>query len=251
MSRFTGKKAVVTGGTHGMGLGIVQGLIDGGAEVVLTGRSEAKVESARGLLTSPAAHVVRSDATSAADIEALGTLVADTLGQVDAVFVNHGVAEFQTLDNLTEESFDKQFAVNTKGAVFTVKRLAPLVRDGGSFTFTTVANDLIFPGLTAYSGSKEGLQAITKVLAAEFLPRRIRVNSVAPGYIKTPSMGVPGLSDAERAAFEAEGDQSPLGRLGSIEEVAAAALFLGFDATYTTAAELPVDGGFAQGIASA
>lgn len=248
MARFTGKKTVVTGGTHGMGLGIAQALADGGAEVVLTGRDERKVEQARDQLRTPGVHVVRSDATSAADIDALGGFVADTLGHVDAVFVNHGVAEFQTLGELTADSFDRQFAVNTKGAVFTVKRLAPLLRDGGSVTFTTVANDRIFPGLSGYSGSKEALHAIAKVLAAEFLPRRIRVNSVAPGYIKTPSMGVPGLSDAERAAFEAEGDQTPLGRLGSIEEVAAAALFLGFDATYTTAAELPVDGGFAQGL---
>lgn len=248
MARFTGKKAVVTGGTHGMGLGIVQELVDGGAEVVLTGRNEQKIEQARDLLPA-AAHVVRSDAANIADINALGELVADRLGTVDAVFVNHGVAEFETLDQLTEASFDRQFEVNTKGAVFTVKRLAPLLRDGGSVTFTTVANDRIFPGLSGYSGSKEALRAIAQVLAAEFLPRRIRVNAVAPGYIKTPSMGVPGLTDAERAAFEAEGDQTPFGRLGTIAEVAAAALFLGFDATYTTGAELPVDGGFAQGLA--
>lgn len=248
MERFTGTKAVVTGGTHGMGLGIAQALLDGGAEVVLTGRDERKVEAARDRLASDRALVVRSDATSAADIEALGALAAERLGRLDAVFVNHGLAEFQTLDELTEASFDRQFAVNTKGAVFTVKGLAPLLRDGGSITFTTVANDRIFPGLTAYSGSKEALQAITKVLAAEFLPRRIRVNTVAPGYIKTPSMGVAGLSEAERTAFEAEGDRTPFGRLGSIEEVAAAALFLGFDATYTTGVELPVDGGFAQGL---
>lgn len=248
MARFSGRKAVVTGGTHGMGLGIVEALLAEGAEVVLTGRDERKVEVARDRLAGAQAHVVRSDATSAADIDALGALAADRLETLDAVFVNHGVAQFQTLAQLTPESFDRQFAVNTKGAVFTIQRLAPLVRDGGSITVTTVANDRIFPGLSGYSGSKEALDAIVKVLAAELLPRRIRVNAVAPGYIDTPSMGVPGLTDAERAAFAAEGDTTPFGRLGTIAEVAAAALFLGFDATYTTGVELPVDGGFAQGL---
>jgi NAD(P)-dependent dehydrogenase (short-subunit alcohol dehydrogenase family) len=250
MSKLAGRKAVVTGGTHGMGLAIVEALLDGGAEVVATGRNEQKLEAARTRLAGRAVHVVRSDAASLADIAALGDLAAEQLGAVDAVFLNHGIAEIETLEQITEASFDRHFDINTKGALFTVKALAPLVRDEGAFVLTTVANDLIYPGLSNYSGSKEALQAIAKVLAAEFLPRRIRVNSVAPGYIKTPTMGVAGLTDAERAAFEQEGNETtPFKRHGTVEEVAAAALFLAFDATYTTAAELPVDGGFAQGIA--
>ncbi|MEV0649125.1 SDR family oxidoreductase [Phytomonospora sp. NPDC050363] len=249
MGRFDGKKAVVTGGTHGMGLGIAEALLAEGAEVILTGRNEKKIEEARTALAGRAAHVVRSDAASMADIDALGTLAAERLGTVDALFVNHGVAEIQTLADVTEEAWDRHFDVNAKGAFFTVQRLAPLLADGGAVVFTTVANDLIFPGLSAYSGSKEAAQAVAKVLAAEFLPRRIRVNSVAPGFIKTPTMGVAGLSDERRAEFEEQGDrQTPLQRHGTIAEVAAAALFLAFDATFTTAVELPVDGGFAQGI---
>jgi NAD(P)-dependent dehydrogenase (short-subunit alcohol dehydrogenase family) len=250
MSRYAGKKAVVTGGTHGMGRAIVDALLDGGAEVVLTGRSEITVEKARTDLEARPAHVVRSDASSMADIAALGTFVADTLGTVDAVFVNHGIAEIdQPLEAVTEVSYDRQFAVNAKGAFFTVQRLAPLVRDGGAIVLTTVANDHIFPGMSAYSGSKEALRAFGQVLAAEFLPRRIRVNAVAPGFIKTPTMGVAGMSDAERAAFEEQGGTiTPLQRMGTVEEVATAALFLAFDATFTTGVELAVDGGWAQGI---
>ncbi|AJP02721.1 short-chain dehydrogenase [Streptomyces cyaneogriseus subsp. noncyanogenus] len=249
MNTYAGKKAVITGGTHGMGLAMAKALLDGGAEVVLTGRNEKTLEEARTELASRPVHVVRSDAASLADIDALGTLVEERLGRVDALFVNHGTAEFQTLQEATEESFDRQFTVNTKGSFFTVKRLAPLVSDGGSLVFTTVANDVIFPGLSAYSGSKEALRAIAQVLAAELLPRRIRVNAVAPGFIETPTMGVVGLTEEERAAFLEQGKTStPLQRNGTVEEVAKAALFLAFDATFTTGVELPVDGGWGQGL---
>jgi NAD(P)-dependent dehydrogenase (short-subunit alcohol dehydrogenase family) len=249
MSRFTGRKAVVTGGTHGMGLAIVRALLAEGAEVVLTGRNRRNVEEARAALSGAAAHVVRSDAGSMTDIMALADLTRERLGHVDHLFVNHGFAEFSELGAVTEESWDRHFAVNTKGAFFTVQAIAPLIEDGGSIVFTTVANDVVFPGLSAYSGSKEATRAVAHVLAAEFLPRRIRVNSVAPGFIKTPTMGVSGLTDEQRREFERQGDDTtPLGRNGTAEEVATAALFLAADATFTTNVELAVDGGFAQGL---
>ncbi|MEV2253831.1 SDR family oxidoreductase [Streptomyces sp. NPDC050147] len=252
MSRFTGKKAVVTGGTHGMGLAIVKALLAEGAEVVLTGRSEKTLEEARSELKGEAAHVVRSDAASMADIAALADLAQEKLGRVDHLFVNHGVAEFAELAEVTEASWDRHFAINTKGTFFTVQALAPLMEDGGSIVFTTVANDVVFPGLSAYSASKEAMRALGHVLAAELLPRKIRVNSVAPGFIKTPTMGVTGLTEEQRREFEQQGDKStPLGRNGTVEEVAAASLFLAADATFTTNVELAVDGGFAQGLVAA
>ncbi|WP_329101811.1 SDR family oxidoreductase [Micromonospora sp. NBC_01699] len=250
MTRYAGRKAVVTGGTHGMGLAIVKALLDGGAEVVLTGRNEKTLEEARTELRSRPAYVVRSDAASMADIDALGTLVADRLGRVDALFVNHGIAELDApLERVTEASYDRQFDINTKGSFFTVQRLAPLIPDGGAIVFTTVANDLVFPGMSIYSASKDALRSFAHVFAAEMLPRRIRVNSVAPGFIKTPTMGVAGMTDADRAAFEEQGNEiTPLRRMGTVEEVATAALFLAFDATFSTNVELSVDGGFAQGL---
>lgn len=243
------KKAVVTGGTHGMGLAIVRDLLARGAEVVLTGRNERNIEEARTALKGEAAHVVRSDAGSMADIAALGHLVGERLGSVDYLFVNHGVAQFAELAEVTEEAWDRHFAVNAKGAFFTVQRLAPLLNDGGAVVFTTVANDVVFPGLSAYSASKEAMRAFAHVLAVELLPRKIRVNSVAPGYIKTPSMGVADLTEEERREFERQGDEStPLRRMGTVEEAAAAALFLAETATFTTNVELAVDGGLAQGL---
>jgi NAD(P)-dependent dehydrogenase (short-subunit alcohol dehydrogenase family) len=246
--KFAGTTAVVTGGTHGMGLAIVEALLDGGAEVLLTGRNEKTLEARTALKGRPA-HVVRSDAADMADIAALADTVRDRLGGIDHLFVNHGIAEFAELAEVTEEAWDRHFTVNTKGSFFTVQALEPLLRDGGSIVFTTVVNDVVFPGLSAYSASKEAVRAFAHVLAAELLPRMIRVNSVAPGFIKTPTMGVAGLTEVERREFERQGNETtPLRRNGTVEEVAAAALFLAADAMFTTNVELAVDGGFAQGL---
>jgi NAD(P)-dependent dehydrogenase (short-subunit alcohol dehydrogenase family) len=249
MGRYSGKKAVVTGGTIGIGLATVKALVEGGAEVLLTGRNEQNLEAARRELGSRA-HVVRSDTASLADIHALGAAIQEKLGQVDFLFINAGVASLETFNQVTEASYDLTFNVNTKGAFFTVQRLAPLIREGGSIVFTTsIANETGTSGMSVYSGSKAALRSFTQVFAAELLPRRIRVNAVSPGFIKTPTMGAAGASEEILAAFEKEGNEiTPMKRIGSPEEVARAVLFLAFDATFTTGIELPVDGGLAQSL---
>jgi NAD(P)-dependent dehydrogenase (short-subunit alcohol dehydrogenase family) len=246
-TKYAGKKAVVTGGTHGMGLAIVMALVEGGAEVLLTGRNEQNLEAARRKLGSRGAHVARSDTSRLSDIEALGALVEQKLGQIEAVFINAGVSELEPFDQVTEASYDRQFDVNAKGAFFTAQRLAPLIQDGGAIVFTTVANGPASPNLSVYSGSKAALRAFAQVFAAELVSRGIRVNAVGPGFIDTPTMGVAGLSDEERTALKKLGDEiTPMKRHGSAEEVARAALFLAFDATFTTGIELAVDGGLQQ-----
>ncbi|WP_051326250.1 SDR family NAD(P)-dependent oxidoreductase [Glycomyces tenuis] len=244
-----GKRAVVTGGTIGMGLAIVQALTDRGAEVLYTGRNEQRLAEAQASLNTPLAHPVRADATDMTDLAALARQASDTLDGIDYLFVNQGIAEFQTLEEVTEESWDRVFNVNTKGSFFTVQHLAPLIAEGGSIVFTTVSNDEIFPGLSAYSGAKEAVAAFAKVLAAELLPRGIRVNAVAPGFILTPTMGVAELTEEQRAEFIEQGNAStPMGRGGTVEEIASAALYLAVDATFVTGVELPVDGGFGKGL---
>jgi NAD(P)-dependent dehydrogenase (short-subunit alcohol dehydrogenase family) len=246
MGKYTGKRAVVIGGTQGIGLATVKALLEGGAEVLVTGRNEQKLEAVRREL-GLRVHVVRSDTANLADIDALGALVEEKLGQVDFVFVNAGYAKLEPFAQVTEASYDQTFNTNTKGAFFTAQRLAPLVRDGGSMVFTTVAEATGTAGLSVYSGSKAALRALAQVLAAELLPRRIRVNTVGPGFIKTPTLGVYGASEEELAAFEKVGNEiTPMKRLGSPDEVARAVLFLAFDATFTTGVELTVDGGLSR-----
>ncbi|MDQ3135267.1 MAG: SDR family oxidoreductase [Acidobacteriota bacterium] len=247
MSKYAGKKVVVTGGTAGIGLATVRALLEGGAEVLLTGRNEQTLDAVRREL-GPRAHVVRSDAASMADIDALAATVAEKFGQVDFVFINAGFCKLAPFEQVTEAEYDQTFGVNTKGVYFTVQRLAPLVREGGSFLFmTSIADELGYPTMSVFSGSRAAVRSFARVLAAELLPRGIRVNAVSPGFIRTPSMGIDGASEDEVAAFVKEGEEiTPMKRIGTLDEIARAVLFLGFDATFTTGAELPVDGGLSQ-----
>ncbi|PSL48629.1 hypothetical protein B0I31_12416 [Saccharothrix carnea] len=247
MSRYADKKAVVIGGTHGMGLAIAAALLDEGAAVVATGRDETNVDKA-GAELGERAVVVRSDVTSMGDIAALGELVAERFGRFHYLFVNVGTAVLEPIVAVTEESYDRQFAVNTKGAFFTVQRLLPLMEDGGAMVFTSsIADEGGQPTMGVYSATKAALFSFAQVLASELLPRRIRVNAVSPGFIDTPSMGVPGLTAEQRTVLQAVGDEmTPMKRHGSAEEVARAALFLAADATFTTGVKLPVDGGLGE-----
>lgn len=247
MGKYQGKKAVVIGGTHGMGRAAAEALIAEGAEVLLTGRNPRTVEAARREFGAKA-EVVASDIASLKDIAELALRVADGIGHIDFLFVNAGYSKLEPVGDVTEASYDRIFDVNTKGAFFTVQRLLPLIRDGGSIVFTTsVANESGAPGMSIYGGAKAAVTAFMRVMASELLPRRIRVNSVSPGFIDTPTMGVVEATPEEQAEFRKIGDAvTPMGRHGTVEEVARAVLYLGFEATFTTGIELVVDGGLNQ-----
>lgn len=245
MSRFSGKKAVVSGGTHGMGFAIAKGLLDGGADVLVTGRNERNIEAAR--KTLPGAHVVRTDVANMADIAALRRVVDDKFRAIDFLFINAGVSVLGPLDSVTEETYDHMFDINTKGAFFTAQQFVPLIRSGGAIVFTTLADGPATANLSVYSGSKAAVRAFAQVFAAELVTKGIRVNAVGPGFIDTPTLGVAGLTPEERAEMAKLGDEvTPMKRHGTPDEVARAALFLAADATFTTGVELAVDGGLMQ-----
>jgi NAD(P)-dependent dehydrogenase (short-subunit alcohol dehydrogenase family) len=252
MSRFQGKKAVVIGGTHGMGLAVAQALMDGDAEVLITGRNEKNLADACQALGG-SVHAVRSDVASMGDIAVLSAEVGQKLGEIDVLHVNAGVSELEPFDQVTEASYDRQFDINTRGAFFTTQRLIPLIKEGGAIVFTSsIAEDSGIAGMAVYSASKAALRAFGKVLASELLPRKIRVNVVSPGFIDTPTMGVAGASAEERAAFMKVGDEvTPMKRHGTPAEVARAVLFLAFDATFTTGERIKVDGGLGQDLSPA
>jgi NAD(P)-dependent dehydrogenase (short-subunit alcohol dehydrogenase family) len=250
LNKLVEKKAVVIGGTHGMGLAVVKSLLDKGAEVLLTGRNKKNMETIRHELANEKVHILQSDVAKMDDIQALGEVVEEKLKKVDFVFFNAGIAKLEPFDQVTEASYDQSFNINTKGAFFTIQRLAPIIKDGGSIVFTSsVADEGGSPGMSVYSATKAAVRSLASGFATELLPRGIRVNVVSPGFIDTPTMGVAGLSDAERAEFMKLGDElTPMKRHGTVDEVAAAVLFLAFDATFTTGTKLVVDGGLSQGI---
>jgi NAD(P)-dependent dehydrogenase (short-subunit alcohol dehydrogenase family) len=244
MGLYEGRRVVIVGGTSGFGFTTAKLLVDGGARVLVTGRGAEALARAERELGQPA---VRSDAADLRAIDALADRVRAEFGPVDALFVNAGITRPTPFGETSEQVYDELFAVNAKGPYFTVQKLAPLLADGAGVVLTTsVANVKGLPATGAYAASKAALRSMTRTLARELSPRGIRVNAVSPGPIDTGILqrSMP-AEDAERAmaGFVAT---NPMHRAGEPVEVARAVLFLAFDATFTTGAELAVDGGASQ-----
>jgi NAD(P)-dependent dehydrogenase (short-subunit alcohol dehydrogenase family) len=247
MGQYDGKRAVITGGTSGMGLATAKLLLDQGARVLVTGSTKKTVDTAREALGKNAI-VMASDATVLADIDAVAARAKSELGAIDFLFINAGYGKFGPLEGMSEAVYDEMFNVNMKGPYFAAQKLAPLMPSGSAIVLTTsIANVKGMPMLSAYAAAKAGLRSLARSLAAEFLPRGIRVNAISPGPIDTPVMlktGMPKDQMDQRLKQAAEGH--PMKRIGRPEEIAKAALFLAFDATFTNGHELPVDGGMTQ-----
>ncbi|WP_189815091.1 SDR family oxidoreductase [Streptomyces olivaceoviridis] len=246
MGKYEGRHVVITGGSSGLGLATAQLFVDEGARVLITGRDRDALDAARDQLGGNAI-AVRSDAASLPDIEALADRVKTGFGTVDALFANAGVSGFAPFEATGEELFDHLLAINAKGPYFTVQKLAPLLAEGSGVVFTTsVANVLGLPLLSAYAAGKAAVRSMTRSLARELLPRKIRVNAVSPGPIDTGILEKSMPKEAAEATKAQTAADIPMLRLGNPAEVARAVAFLAFDATYTTGAELAVDGGGSQ-----
>jgi NAD(P)-dependent dehydrogenase (short-subunit alcohol dehydrogenase family) len=230
-----------------MGLATAKMLLDGGARVLVTGRSKEGLESAQKELANDAI-VVSSDARSLTDLDALASRAKAEFGAIDLLFVNAGFSIRAPLESITEAIYDEMFNLNTKGPLFAVQKFAPLINKGGAVVFTTsIDNEKGMPGQAAYGAAKAALRSFARTLAAELLPHEIRVNAVTPGPIDTPILDkvFPDKNAAAQMREKMPG-MVPMKRWGMSEEIAKAVLFLGFDATFTTGAELPVDGGWTQ-----
>lgn len=246
MGRYTNKVGVVTGGSTGIGFATARHFAAEGGRVIITGRSAKSLERAA-VEIGPQAVPLVADTSKLADIDRLVGKVRE-LGGLDFLFINAGIPRMSPLETEDEASYDEVLNVNTKGAYFTVQKLAPHIHEGGAVVLnTSVVNVKGFPAMSAYSASKAALRSLARTFATELLPRKIRVNAVSPGPIETPifeKMGIPEEAKADTARQFTE--VVPMKRFGRAEEVARAALYLGFDATFTTGAELPVDGGLSQ-----
>jgi NAD(P)-dependent dehydrogenase (short-subunit alcohol dehydrogenase family) len=242
---YSGKNAVITGGGAGMGFALAKLLVDGGARVAITGRSPATLDAARGLGESAVA--IRGDVASVSDLDALADRVEGELGTVEALFVNAGIAGTTPFGSTTEEVFDEMFAVNVKGAFFTVQKLAPLLSTGAGVVLTTSAANVIgMLDTSVYAAGKAALRSMARSFSRELLPRGIRVNAISPGPVDT---GILEKTMTEEAAAQFKAQvvaDNPMQRFGTPDEFAGAAAFLAFDATYTTGAEFAVDGGRTQ-----
>jgi NAD(P)-dependent dehydrogenase (short-subunit alcohol dehydrogenase family) len=246
MGKYDGKTVVITGGTSGFGLATAEYLLEAGARVLVTGHTKEALDAARGKLGGDAV-VVDSDAASLSDIAALADRVKAEFGTLDMLFANAGISRFVPFEAMPEAVYDQVLTVNAKGPYFTVQKLAPLMAEGSGVVLTTsVVNVKGLPMLSAYSASKAALRSMTRTLASELLPRGIRVNAVSPGPIDTGGLAKWVPAEAVEPTMAELRERNPMKRIGRPQEIVRAVVFLAFEATFTTGAELPVDGGASQ-----
>ncbi|ALO99994.1 Glucose dehydrogenase [Streptomyces hygroscopicus subsp. limoneus] len=248
MGQLTGKTAVVTGGTSGIGLAAAQRFAAEGAHVYITGRRKDALDKAAHEIDGNVT-AVQADSADLTDLDRLYATIADAGHHIDILFANAGGGTFATLEQVTEEHFDTTFDTNVKGTLFTVQKALPLLNDGASVILTgSTAGSVGNEAFGVYGASKAAIRSFARTWANELRGRTIRVNTIAPGPITTP--GLNGLAPDDEQAAQLRDTLAagvPLGRMGQPEEVANLALFLATDqSSYITGTEIFVDGGANQ-----
>jgi NAD(P)-dependent dehydrogenase (short-subunit alcohol dehydrogenase family) len=240
MSKLEGKVAVITGGTSGMALATAQTFVAEGAYVFIMGRRQETLDEAVKLIGRNVTGV-QGDAASLGDLDRLYDTVKREKGSLDIVFASAGSGESAMLGEITEEHFDTVFGLNTRGTLFTVQKALPLLNDGASIILNgSMVVVKGFPAFSVYSASKAALHAFARTWLNELKHRKIRVNVLHPGQVRTPIQEK--LFDADTIKqFES---MIPRGEMGRPDEIAKVALFLASDdSSYVNGVELFVDGG--------
>lgn len=248
MSKLTGKVAVVTGASKGIGASIAAHLAAEGAAVVVNYASSkegadrvvSEITSKGGKAIAVKANVAKPD-----EIKTLFDQALKAFGRLDILVNNAGIYEFGAIDQITPEHFHKQFDLNVLGLILStqeaVKHIGP---DGGSIiNISSVVATLAPPQAAVYSATKAAVDAVTRTFAKELGPRKVRVNSINPGLIETEGTRSHGITESEmRTQMEAS---TPLGRIGQPEDIAPVAVFLASsDSGWMTGETFYVSGGF-------
>lgn len=246
--KLDGKVAVVTGASKGIGAAIARRLAAEGAAVVVNYASsrdgadrvvgEIKGQGGRAV-------AVQADLSNPADIQRLFAEAKAAFGRLDVLVNNAGVYEFAPIEQVTPEHFHKQFNLNVLGLILATQEAARLFGpEGGSvINISSVAATAAPATGSVYSATKAAVDAVTRSLAKELGPRKIRVNSINPGMVETEGVHTAGLAESDfRTQYEA---QTPLGRIGQPEDVAPLAVFLASpDSSWITGETFTVSGGF-------
>jgi NAD(P)-dependent dehydrogenase (short-subunit alcohol dehydrogenase family) len=241
--KLAGKTAFITGGNSGLGLATAKLFIAEGAKVAITGRSQKTLDEAREAL-GPNLLAIKADLTDVSEIERAVTEAVAAFGKLDIVFANAGIAGQTPVGGTSLETFQNIIQTNLTGTFFTVQATEPHLNPGASIILNGSVHAILgWPGYSAYAASKAAVRAMTRVMAAEFAPRGIRVNQITPGAARTPVWNPHAVKVGMDALEEKLITTIPLGRIGEAEEVASVALFLASsDSSNVVGAEIVVDG---------
>lgn len=245
MPSLQGKKAIVTGGSQGIGAGIVRKFAEEGADVLFNynsnkGPAETLVDELRALGANVI--TVKADVTDALDLDAMFQTAISNFGKIDILVNNAGIFTFNPIEALTLEEVTQIYSTNVFAPIFVIKAALPHFSDGGSIiNIGSIAATLAPPNALAYSSSKNALHGITKVLSKELAPRQITVNQINPGSVRTEGTKKAGVDDkVEKGLVES----IPLGRIGFPGDVANFAAFLASsEARWITGEIIKVSGG--------
>lgn len=244
MGKLNNKIAVITGGSAGLGFATAQLFVEEGAYVYITGRRQKELDDA---VKSVGKNVcgVQGDVANLSDLDRLYAKVKEEKGRIDILFANAGITEFATLENGSEQHFDKIFDINVRGLLFSVQKALPLMTAGGSIILNaSIASSSGFEGASVYCASKAAVRSFARCWTKELNRRNIRVNVISPGVVPTPSYEhLPGSKEFVQKIIK----DIPLGRTGKPEEIAKSVLYLATDdSSYVSGIELVVDGGLSQ-----
>lgn len=242
-SKLIGKIALVTGGSAGIGRGIAKRFAQEGARVFITGRRQSELDKAIASIGGNAA-AIQGDISNLADLDHVYATIKAQAGRIDVLAVNAGVYEFGTFGEITEQHFDKTFATNVRGLLFTVQKALPLLTKGSSVILTgSMVSIKGFAACSVYNASKAAVRSFARTWIVDLKGRDIRINVLSPGYTDTPGLSH-FMTDQERESVVAS---VPLGRLGVPDDLGKTAVFLASDdSAYITGIELFVDGGAVQ-----
>ncbi|EDY15896.1 short-chain dehydrogenase/reductase SDR [Chthoniobacter flavus Ellin428] len=242
---FSGKVALVTGSSRGIGAGIIQALNAGGARCIVNfvadpqGRNEEDARKVAETLQDPL--VIECNVGEASQVEAMMRRIAEECGGLDILVNNAGILRDRTIKKMTTEEWESVLRVNLTGTFHCIQQAQPFLRpEGRIVSLASVSGQLGLFGQANYAASKAGIIALTKVTAREFARQRITVNAIAPGFIQTEM-----TRDLPEEVVKKALADVPLGHFGEIADVVNTALFLcSQDARYITGQVLNVNGGF-------
>lgn len=245
MSRLSGKRTLITGGTSGIGLETAKHFLSEGAQVIITGINPESIENAKSELGSEVL-VLKADSSNITAQRELAQTIQNHYGKLDVAFLNAGISVWLPIQEWTEEMFNRSFDINVKGPYFLMQALLPVFANPASVILnTSVSAHLGAPNSSVYGATKAALLNMSKTLSSELINRGIRINAVSPGPVDTPLYDKLGIPDAYREQLNKDIIATiPFGRFGTPQEVASAVLYLASDESrWTIGSEIIVDGG--------